>query len=121
MKTPGFFLNLAILFALQVPFSGLQLKHAFTLDAPVAFLAAAILSPLYPVGCAVAWFGAVDRLGWNPVFATIVFVALFMATVLNMLMMRRMGRMQSATGLTAASIDKTHPTTDKTSSGADQS
>ncbi|MBL8557137.1 MAG: hypothetical protein JNM47_00330 [Hyphomonadaceae bacterium] len=121
MKTPGFFLNLAILFALQVPFSGLQIKHAFTMDAPVAFLAAAALSPLYPVGCAVAWFGAVDRLGWHPLFATVVFFALFMATVLNMLMMRRMGRMQSAAGQTAASLDQTHSNTDKTSSGADKS
>lgn len=121
MKTPGFFLNLAILFALQIPASGPQLSHVFTLDAPMGYFAAAILSPLYPVGCAVAWFGAVDRWGWHPLFAGAVFLTLFMATVLNTLMMRRMGAMQSAAGLTAASIDHTHSETDKTSPGADQS
>jgi len=121
MKTPGFFLNLAILFALQVPASGGQLSHVFNIDAPMGYLAAAALSPLYPVGCVVAWFGAVDRWGWNGLFAGAVFLTLFMATVLNMLMMRRMGDMQSAAGVAAASIDKTHTNTDKTSPGADQS
>lgn len=121
MKTPGFFLNLAILFALQIPASGPQLMHVFTLDAPMGFLAAAILSPLYPVGCVVAWFGAVDRWGWHPLLAGAAFLALFMATVLNMLMMRRMGRMQGVAGLGAAApLDTTKPT-DKTSPGADQS
>lgn len=121
MKTPGFFLNLAILFALQVPFSGRQISQAFSIDAPMGFFFAALLSPLYPVGCVVAWFGAVDQWGWNPLVAGVAFFILFMATVLNMLMMRRMGRMQSAAGLTAASIDHTHSKSDKTSPGADQS
>jgi hypothetical protein len=121
MKTPGFFLNLAFLFALQLPFSGPQLMNVFTLDAPMGFLAAAILSPLYPVGCVVAWFGAVDRWGWNPLLAGVVFFALFMATVLNMLMMRRMGRMQGVAGMPVAALDKTKSETDKTSPGADQS
>lgn len=94
MKTPGFFLNLALLFALQIPSSGAQLAHFFHTEAWIGYLSAAALSIVYPVGCVVAWFGAVDRWGWNPLVAGAVFFALFMATVLNMIVKRNYGRMQ---------------------------
>jgi hypothetical protein len=123
MKTPAFFLNLAILQMLQVPSGGAQIAAFFGIDYWQGLLAAVVLSFAYPVGCLVAWFGAVDQWGWNPLLAGAVFLTIFMATVLNTIVRRRFMQVQGM----AAPSDHTHslsstPTSISTStSGADKS
>lgn len=121
MKTPAFFLNLAILQALQVPSAGAQIAHFFGVEQWQGWLGAAALSFAYPVGCLVAWFGAVDRWGWNPVIAGVVFFAIFMATVLNTIVRQRFMRAHGVGDIppTSEHIDQMHiPTSSQ--SGADK-
>jgi len=123
MKTPAFFLNLAILQALQTPSGGAQISAFFGIDYWKGVLGALVLSFAYPVGCIVAWFGAVDQWGWNPLIAGVVFFTIFMATVLNTIVRRRFIQMHGAAHLPAA-VDHTSnqtPTTSSiSSSGADK-
>lgn len=120
MKTPAFFLNLAILQLLQVPSGGAQISAFFAIDDWKGLLAAVVLSFAYPVGCIVAWFGAVDQWGWNPLIAGAVFFTIFMATVLNTIVRRRFIQMHGAAQLPAG-IDSTSPQTTTTTPGADKS
>lgn len=120
MKTPAFFLNLAILQLLQVPSGAAQIAAFFGVPFWQGVLAAIVLSFAYPVGCLVAWFGAVDQWGWNALIAGAVFFAIFMATVLNTIVRRRFIQMQGAASLPAG-IDHTSTQTPTLTSGADKS
>lgn len=97
MKASMFYIQLAILQALQIPSGGPQIAHFFGTAAWIGYLAAVPLSFAYPVGCVVAWFGAVDRWGWNPLIAGVAFFALFIATVLHALIKQRFGRIRGFT------------------------
>ena len=97
MKASMFYIQLVILQALQVPFAGPQLAHFFGTDRWVGYFLAVPLSFAYPVGCVVAWFGAVDRWRWNPLIAGVAFFALFMATVAHALIKRHFGRIRGFT------------------------
>jgi hypothetical protein len=119
MKTPSFFLTLAILQLSQVPSSGAQIAHFFSVDWWIGLLGAALLSFAYPVGCVVAWFGAVDRWGWNPVLSGVVFFAIFMATVLNTIVRRCFVQMHGAAEL-PPDIDRTRSVSPTLHSGAEK-